>query len=135
MHDPRLSNPDYLSLTDKQLAEIDELCDLFDRELATGDGLCIESILRDAPEGAHDGLLVELLTMEFEFRVKRGEVLHPDEYLKRFPNMDLLILDLICKFPKPPSVASTDTIKPSTDTIPLPTDESRSEGDSRDQLP
>lgn len=85
MNDPTIRNPAYRSLTDQQLSEIDEFCDRFDQELVTGASPRIESFLAEAPEVAQDGLLVELLAMELEYRIRQSEVPRPDDYILRFP--------------------------------------------------
>ncbi len=85
MNDPSLKNPAYLSLSDQQLSEIDELCDRFDRELLNGDAPRMEAFLAEAPEGAQDGLLAELLAMELEHRTQQRDQPHPDDYIQRFP--------------------------------------------------
>ncbi|MEZ6057199.1 MAG: protein kinase [Planctomycetaceae bacterium] len=85
MNDPSLRNSTYQSLTDEQLADIDELCDRFDRELVTGGSPRIESYLAEVSEVAREGLLAELLAMKIEYRTRRGEVPRPDEYVERFP--------------------------------------------------
>lgn len=85
MNDPSLRDPAYLSLTDQQLSEIDELCDRFDRELLNGDAPRIEAFLAEAPEAARDGLLAELLAMEFEYRSQQGDEPQQDQYVQRFP--------------------------------------------------
>lgn len=91
MHDPSITNPAYRSLTDQQLSEIDELCDRFDQELVNSTGPRIEDFLIDAPESARDGLLAELLVMEFEYRVQQGEAPQQDEYVLRFPQLESVI--------------------------------------------
>ncbi len=80
-----IGNSAYQSLSNQQLSEIDEFCDRFDLELAKGDGRSIESFLAEAPEHTHDGLLAELLAMEFEYRTRQGGTPRPDEYVQRFP--------------------------------------------------
>ncbi|WP_425616926.1 SUMF1/EgtB/PvdO family nonheme iron enzyme [Anatilimnocola sp. NA78] len=85
MNDPTIRNPAYRSLTDQQLSEIDEFCDRFDQELVTGASPRIESFLAEAPEVAQDGLLVELLAMELEYRIRQSEAPRPDDYILRFP--------------------------------------------------
>jgi len=85
MHDPSITNSAYQSLTDQQLAEIDELCERFERELAEERGPRIETFLADAPDAARDGLLAELLAIEFEYRARQGCQPEPDEYRRRFP--------------------------------------------------
>lgn len=85
MNDPSLGNPAYLSLTDQQLSELDELCDRFDRELLNGDAPRIEAFLAEAPEAARDGLLAELLAMESEYLSQQGDEPQRDQYVQRFP--------------------------------------------------
>jgi WD40 repeat protein/serine/threonine protein kinase len=91
MHDPSISNPAYQSLTDQQLSEIDALCDRFDQELVSGLAPRIEIFLAEAPEAAQDGLLAELLAMEFEYRTQRGDEPQQDEYVQRFPEHESVI--------------------------------------------
>jgi WD40 repeat protein/serine/threonine protein kinase len=85
MDDPSITNPAYRSLTDQQLAEIDELCDRFDQELMDGQSPRIEHFLAKASEPDRDGLLAELLAIELEYRTQRGDAPATDEYLRRFP--------------------------------------------------
>ncbi len=121
MNDPSLENPAYLSLTDQQLSAIDELCDRFDRELQNGDAPRMEAFLAEAPEGARDGLLAELLAMELEHRTQQGYQPHPDGYFHRFPQQVSVIAGVfaraaITQFPgndrtsvpgdKPPALAN-----------------------------
>ena len=89
-----MKNPAYRSLTDQQLAEIDDLCDRFDRELVGGNSPRIETFLAAAPEAARDGLLAELLAMEIEFRTQQGAVLQSDDYLQRFPEQESVVAGL-----------------------------------------
>jgi eukaryotic-like serine/threonine-protein kinase len=95
MNDPSMRNPAYLSLTDQQLSEIDELCDRFDRELMKGDAPQIENFLAKAPEAAQDGLLAELLAMEVEYRTQVGDAPKPEEYVQRFPQQVSLIARML----------------------------------------
>jgi eukaryotic-like serine/threonine-protein kinase len=85
VNDSSLKNPAYLSFTDQQLSEIDELCDRFDRELLNGDAPRMEGFLAKAPVGARDGLLAELLAMELEYRTQQRDQPQPDDYIQRFP--------------------------------------------------
>ncbi len=99
MNDPSIRNPAYRSLTDQQLSEIDELCDRFDQELVNGRGPRIEIFLAETPEAARDGLLAELLAMEFEYRTGQGDELEPEpeEYLQRFPQQESVIAGLFAR--------------------------------------
>ena len=65
---------------------IDAVCQRFEQALQAGQSMTIESCLA---ESARDGLesatlLRELLSLELEYRVRRGERPTPDEYLPRF---------------------------------------------------
>ena len=91
MNDQTIRNPAYRSLTDQRLSEIDELSDRFDQELVTGASPRIESFLAEAPEVEHDGLLVELLAMELEYRTRQGEAPRLDDYVPRFPQQEGVI--------------------------------------------
>ena len=86
-----MKNPVYQSLSDQQLAEIDELCDRFDRELVAGNRPGIELYLDDAPEVAQLELLSELLAMEIEYRRQQGENPEPSDYSSRFPQQEQII--------------------------------------------
>lgn len=93
MHDPSIKNPAYEALTNQHIFLIDQLCDRFDRELAGGLGPRIESFLSETTEEARDGLLAELLAIEVEFRLSRGELATADDYQRRFPDHAELIED------------------------------------------
>lgn len=95
MNDPSIRNPAYQSLTDAQFSKIDELCDRFDQELEQGDSARIEAFLELAPEAAQDGLLVELLVVELEYRTQRGDEPNPDEYVQRFPQHECVVVDVL----------------------------------------
>ncbi len=97
MNDPSIKNPAYQALTDQQLSEIDALSDRFDRELVNGDGPRIETFLADAPEAAWDGLLAELLAMEFEYRSQHGDEPVPGDYIQRFPQQASVIADVFAR--------------------------------------
>ncbi|MBA4192534.1 MAG: hypothetical protein C0467_31590 [Planctomycetaceae bacterium] len=97
MHDPSIRNPAYLSLSDQQLSEIDELGDRFDRELVKGEASRIETFLAEAPEAARDGLLAELLAMELEYRTRKGDDPRQDEYIRRFPERSGVIAGVFAR--------------------------------------
>lgn len=94
MTDPSIRHPAYLSLTDQQLSEIDELCDRFDQDLVGGTGPRIEDFLVDAPESARGGLLAELLAMEFEYVRQQGDEPEPSGYVQRFPQQESVITNV-----------------------------------------
>lgn len=97
MNDDTLKNPAYRSLSDQQLAEIDELCDRFDQELVNGDDPRIETFLTRVPEAAQERLLAELLAMELEYRAQQGENLEQEEYFQRFPQRGGVIAGLFAR--------------------------------------
>ena len=97
MNDRSLSNPAYLTLTDQQLSEIDELCDRFDQELVNGVGPRIETFMVDAPEAARDGLLAELLAMEVEYRAQQGDAFQPAEYVQRFTQQQNVVVSVFAR--------------------------------------
>jgi hypothetical protein len=92
-----MRNPAYTSLTDQQLSKIDELCDRFDRELVNGHGPRIETFLAEAPTAAKDGLLAELLAMEFEYRVQNGDEFQQDDYVQRFPQQKRVVSSVFAR--------------------------------------
>lgn len=112
MNDPSIRNPAYLSLTDQQLSAIDELCDRFDQELVNGDGPSIEIFLAEAPEAAQDGLLAELLAMEFEYRIQQGDDPQRDGYIQRFPQKQSVIAGVF--------IDAAVTLVPGNGTISIP---------------
>ncbi len=122
MHDPSIRNPAYLSLTDQQLTEIDELCDRFDQALVKGTGPRIEDYLVDAPESARDGLLAELLAIEVEYRTKQDDAPEKAEYLQRFPQQESVIAGVFGSAPKThvaeTQFAGNDTISRPRDVSP-----------------
>ncbi len=97
MRDPSIRNPAYLLLTDQQLSEIDDLGDRFDRELVKGDAPGMETFLAEAPEAARDGLLAELLAMEWEYRTRKGDDPRQDEYIRRFPERSGVIAGVFAR--------------------------------------
>jgi hypothetical protein len=106
MDDSTLRNPAYQSLTDQQLSQIDGLGDRFDQELVNGDAPRIETFLAQAPEAARDGLLAELLAMEVEYRIQRGEGPDPGEYVQRFPQQQSTIVSVVPATPQEPPTAT-----------------------------
>lgn len=91
MHDPSMNNPAYRSLTDRQLAAIDALCERFDQELLSGSDPRIEHFLALAPDSDRSELLSELLAIELEYLARRGYRPRPEEYLSRFPQCESAI--------------------------------------------
>jgi len=112
MHDSSITNPAYRSLTDQQLAEIDERCERFDQELVSGRSPRIELFVAEAPEAARDGLLAELLAIELEYRTQQGDEPEPEEYHRRFPQQESTIASVFA--------GHTATYFPGQGTIAIP---------------
>lgn len=81
-----LRDPEYDSQSEQQFSEIDRLCDRFDQKMLSGQSPRIEEFMAEASEAAREGLLVELLAMEIEHRVSRGDEPRLEEYAPRFPD-------------------------------------------------
>ena len=122
--DTSIGNTAYQRLSDKQLTEIDELCDRFDRELLNGVEPRIESYLIDVPKAAEDGLLTELLSMELEYRIQQGEVPKRGNYTQRFPSQENVIARVFAhkaepEFPSKYSNANVAEVTPEIDNFRL----------------
>lgn len=107
-----MRNPEYLPLTDRQLSEMDELCDQFDQELMAGQNPRIEACMANAPAVVQDRLLAELLAMEIEYRTQQGESPARDEYLQRFPEQEGVIAGVFA--------GEAKTLYPGQGTIAIP---------------
>ncbi len=66
---------------------IDARCDEFEQALAAGQSPTIESFLTGLPPENRQTLLVELLGLEIDFRVARGERPEAADYAMRFPEL------------------------------------------------
>lgn len=66
---------------------VDARCDEFELALATGKSPQIESFLTDLSASDRQTLLLELLGLELDFRVARGEQPKVGDYAKRFPEL------------------------------------------------
>ncbi len=66
---------------------VDACCDEFELALATGKSPQIESFLTDVLASERQTLLLELLGLELDFRVARGEQPTVDDYANRFPEL------------------------------------------------
>ncbi len=65
---------------------VDEICDDFERQWASGEPPRLESFLAEDVDG--DALFYELLVIELEHRLRLGERPTRDEYVRRFPGRD-----------------------------------------------
>jgi len=91
-HDPR---------SDRNLAlgtarQIDHLCEQFERALQAGQPVTIESCLGEYSGLERSALLRELLALEVEYRLRRGQRPTPDDYLLRFEQHQDVV-DLVSK--------------------------------------
>lgn len=66
---------------------VDARCDEFEQALTAGESPQIESFLSDLPADERASLLLELLGLEFDFRIARRERPEIAEYAARFPEL------------------------------------------------
>ena len=83
--------PDPGSLPTARWEVVDAVSDRFEAAWRAGQGPRIEDYLGEAPEPDRPVLLCELLAIEVELRLKRGESPTPQEYHSRFPGQADLI--------------------------------------------
>jgi len=79
---------DYERLSNDELRAIDGACDSFESTLQQSSDSSIEAHLAAASDPLKPRLLHELLVIELEYRVKRGEVVAPAQYSSRFPGLE-----------------------------------------------
>lgn len=94
----------------KQAREIDEVCRRFETEWRTGQPLRIEDCLSGAEAQLRDELLFELVAVEIELRRGDGQVPTCDEYLRRFPQDESIV---IAAFDE--AVSAADSVSPKSD--------------------
>ena len=72
---------------------IDRICERFESALQAGQPATVESFLAEIPTGGPESseLLRELLALELEYRVRRGEHPSSGEYLPRFPGQERIV--------------------------------------------
>lgn len=73
---------------------IDDLCDRFELAWKSGRRPAIEEQLPHVPPDKRARLFSELLTLEIEYRRRRGEVVQAAEYLDRYPDYADLVQSL-----------------------------------------
>lgn len=64
---------------------IEQLCEEFDAAWNRGEPIGIEEVLKQVGDDQRSKLLVTLLEIEVEYRMKSGEAINKQDYLKRFP--------------------------------------------------
>jgi hypothetical protein len=72
-------------------ARLDPVCDRFERAWKGGDRPRLEDFLPEVAEADRPALLSELIGLELEYRVLRGEQPAQEEYSRRFPEHDALV--------------------------------------------
>lgn len=73
---------------------VDQACDRFEAAWRAGEPPRIEPYLADSAEPERTTLLAELLRLEFEYRVRRGQRPTAEEYRERFPG-DRSLVDAV----------------------------------------
>ena len=71
--------------------QIDLICDAFEQACLSGDHPQIEEFLERCEPNARDRLLSELLLVDREFRIKRGDRATRESYRQRFPDYSTVI--------------------------------------------
>lgn len=115
MDDPDAQNPDQLSLATER--RIDEVCDRFERAWQAGQVVRIEEYLGDTLAPERSGLLRELIRLEIEYRIRRGEQPTREEYRSRFPNDASAIANW---YPSEATIASSSPVEASVSWPVLP---------------
>ena len=72
-------------LTGARLLRLDELCDRFESAWRRGERPCLESYVRELPQADRLVAARELIRVEVEYRVGRGEVPLAREYEEAIP--------------------------------------------------
>jgi WD40 repeat protein/serine/threonine protein kinase len=83
--------PALSSLPILAVRQIDEVCDCFEAAVQTGEQPRLEDYLAAVQEPLKPALLRQLLLLEWEYRSRRGDPLHVDNYLARLPAYSDLI--------------------------------------------
>lgn len=94
-------------LTLEQLRSIHDACERFEAAFRAGGTPRIEDLLPTVPAPTRDALLHELVALEAELRLQRGENPTIDEYRDRFPDHPAVISTA---FPTAPNSQADETI-------------------------
>jgi hypothetical protein len=90
-------NDDNGALRESALDRIDEVCDGFEQAwqqaLAGGPRPVLDHFLRPASGRECSALLLELVALDIDYRVRQGEVAQAAEYGERFPDVDTAWLE------------------------------------------
>ena len=83
-------------LSSRQLLVIDEICERFETALRGGDAPRIEEYLDEAGDDFEsEQIFAHLLAVEVDFRLARGDSVHPHEYRSRFPARSAAIAQIL----------------------------------------
>lgn len=93
----------------KMTAQIESICDEFDRIWAGGQRPELEGILDRAPKALRGPLIRELVLIDCEWRRKAGEMPDIEEYRRRFP----AVANQIVELPEPTRSRRIPNVKPS----------------------
>jgi tetratricopeptide (TPR) repeat protein len=74
-------------------ARIDALCSELERRLKSGDSPSIEQLLKTLRSDLRPTALREFVRIEVEFRRGRGELVAPEDYLPRFPDLQAVVFE------------------------------------------
>jgi hypothetical protein len=85
-----------------QAERLDLLCDEFEAACLQGQAPRLEDYLSRADESDREALVRELLRLEVEYRVQRGERLSLEEYQNRLPKYTNLAEDILAQLLKAP---------------------------------
>ena len=106
------SPPSRPSLPAAQDLEIDRICNAFEDAWKGGLRPVIETHLEGAPESVRSPLLRELIHLDCQYRAAVNETVSPQDYLKRFPDVDPAWLDScehVGEQPRPCAAAKAET--------------------------
>ena len=93
---------------------VDEVARRAERLYRSGQEIQIESYLLEVPVAAQGALLEELLGLEIEQRLKRGQEVSKDELLNRFPSYSTIV-ERVLRETKPPAKGSSTEPQAATD--------------------
>ncbi len=111
--DRELRTSDFASLPANAARVVDEICDCFEHQLYTGGGPRIEELLTGFQEPDRSVLLRELLLLEMEQTVARGDQPDRQKYFQRFPDQVVVVREAIRTIlpdPVAPSEAEDDAL-------------------------
>lgn len=84
-------HPSKKQSTVRSLKRLDGICDLFEKRLILGENPEPAEFLQDASAAERLILLRELLALELEYHIKRGDAPDRESYLERYPNENSVV--------------------------------------------